>query len=229
MKTAITAALLLGLAVAAPPARAEVFLADFQGFDWTWPIPNVLDVSGQYYEAHGFLGTVNATYITTNTAANEYTFSIGGDLFFTSADTFGTTVVAHYVNGEIGFYEDSKTTGTAATYDLEAACDPFFDRLVFADGTLILGGDFTSFDIVYEIPTGDGNLAGYTNWNTGSQLGNIPVSQRNGWTLGAIGIRVGPSTPCGYHWQIDGNCVLEEPVPVEEATWGQVKSKFTIR
>ena len=149
---------------------------------------------------------------------------IGGDLFFASADTFGTTVVAHYTNGQIYFLCDSRTSGTLAQYDRGGFCDPFFDRLGFADGDTVLCGQFTSFDIAFDTVTGDGNLAGATNWVGGSQLGNIPLSQRNGWTFGAIGISIGQSTPCGYHWQIDGNCFLPEPVPVENATWGSIKS-----
>ncbi len=224
MRTAVLATLLIGLATAAPPAKADVFLADFQGFDWTWPMPGCLDCTGQYYEAHGYIGSVNPTYLNFNYSANEYTFAIGQDLFFVSADTFGTTVVAHYTNGRIYFLCDSKTTGTTAQYNLGAFCDPFYDRLSFADGDTVLCGNFTSFDIVYDTTTGDGNLAGMTNWVSGSQIGNVPVGQRNGWTFGAIGISIGASTPCGYHWQVDGNCVLPEPVPVENATWGSIKS-----
>jgi hypothetical protein len=227
MRTAVTAALLLGLVTAAP-ARADEFLADFQGWDFTWPLPSCLDCPGQYYEAQGFVGSVNPAFLNYNYVANEYTFMIGGDLFFASADTFGTTVVAHYTNGQIYLICDDRTTGTAGIFDRGGFCDPFFDRLAFVDGDTTLCGQFTSFDIVYDTVTGDGSIIGYTNWTSGSQIGNIPLSQRNGWTIGAIGIRVGPPTPCGYHWQIDGNCTLEEPVPVEDTTWGSVKQRFTI-
>lgn len=222
MRKAVTAAL-LALVLSAPAAKADVFLADFQGYDWTWPSNNCLDCPNHYYEAQGFIGSVNPTFLTTNPVANEYTFVLGEDLFFASADTFGTIVVVNFVNGSIYFYEDSKTTGTAATYNLGAECDPFYDRLTFADGTNILSGDFSSFSIVFDTVTGDGNLAGLTDWNGGSQLGNVPVNQRSGWTYGAIGIRyvVGP---CGYHWQIDGECYLQEAVPVRPSTWSEIKN-----
>jgi hypothetical protein len=223
MRTALTAALLLSLAVAAPPAEADEFLADFTGFDWTWPIPNQLDAVGQYYELNSIVGTVNPVYLTFDFTNNEYTLLLGDDLFYAGADHFGTTTVAHYTNGKIWIVEDSRAGGTAATYDLNGDCDPFFDRLTFIDGTVVLSGVFTAFDIIFDTVTGDGNLVGVTNWNGGTQLGNIPLGQRNGWTFGATGIRPG-TMPCGYHWQVDGNCVLESPVPVQKTTWGAIKS-----
>ena len=218
MRKAIVAAL-LSVAILAPAAKADTFLADFTGFDWTWPTNNCLNCVNHYYEAQGTVGAVNPAYITT-VPGQQYTFILGDNLFFTSADTFGTIIVAHYVNGIIEFYEDNTTTGT---FNLLGDCDPFFDRLTFNDGTLVLHGEFTSFDIVFDTTTGDGNLAGLTNWTGGTQLGNIPVGQRSGWTLGAIGIRVG-NTPCGYHWQIDGECYLQDPLAVTPATWGQIKN-----
>lgn len=224
MRTALTAGLLLALVVAVPTARADEFLADFTGYDWTWPLPNQLDAVGQYYELNSHVGTANPLYLTLDTSNNEYTLVLGDNLFFAGSDHFGTTTVAHYTNGKIAIIEDSKTTGTAAVYNLNGDCDPFFDRLVFADGDSILTGTFSSFDIVFDTVTGDGNLVGVTNWSGGTQIGNIPLSQRNGWTFGATGIRVG-TTPCGYHWQVDGNCVLESPVPVEKTTWGDIKAR----
>jgi hypothetical protein len=223
MRTALTAALLLSLAVAAPSAKADVFLADFQGYDFTWPLPSCLDCPGQYYEAQGFIGSVNPTYLNFNYGANQYTFVLGDNLFFADADTFGTTVVSYYTNGSIDFIEDSIGGGSAATYNYNGDCDPFEDRLTFQDGTVALHGVFSSFFIVNDTSTGNGNLEGVTNWTSGSQIGNIPVSQRNGWTFGAIGLRLG-STPCGYHWQIDGECYLPSPVPTKNTTWGAIKS-----
>jgi hypothetical protein len=229
MRTALAAALLLGLAVAVPPAHADDFLCDFTGYDWTWPLPNVLDQPGQYYELNSTVGAVNPTFLNFNFGANEYTLVLGNNLWFNSSQTFGTIVVAHYINGSIDIFCDPRNTGTAATYNYNGDCDPFEDRLTFVDGDpVVLHGDFTSFDIVFDTTTGDGNLAGLTNWTGGSQLGNIPPSQRTGWTFGATGIRVG-TTPCGYHWQVDGNCVLQEPVPSQNTTWGDLKSKFEIR
>jgi hypothetical protein len=226
MRSALTAALLVSLAVAAPPAaKADDFLADFQGFDFTWPLPSCLDCPGQYYEAQGFVGSVNPTFLNFNYGSNEYTFALGNDLFFADADTFGTVVVSYYVNGDIDFYEDPIGGGTPGTYNLNGNCDPFWDRLTFSDGTNVLHGEFTSFFIVNDTSTGNGNLEGVTNWTGGTQLGNIPPSQRSGWTFGAIGIRLG-STPCGYHWQIDGECYLQSPVPTVPTTWGAIKSQF---
>jgi hypothetical protein len=223
MRTALTA-LLLSLAVAVPPASADDFLADFIGFDWTWPIPSCLDCPAQYYEAHGTVPSVNPTYLNFDYVNNEYTYVLGNDLFFADADTFGTTVVSYYVNGDIQFLCDSKTTGTAATYDLDSACDPFYDRLTFADGEVVLSGDFTAFTIVNDTSTGDGNFEGLTTWNGGTQLGNIPVGQRNGWTFGAFGFSTPSETPCAYHWQLDGECYLPSPVPTLKTTWGSIKA-----
>src|SRR5512140_557133 len=211
MRTALTAALLLSLAVAIPPAGADQFLVDFTGNDWTWPVANDLARPGNYYEYNARVGAANAAYLTLNTATTEYTVVLGYN------------VIAHYVNGRITINGDDKSTGTPSTFNLFGDCDPNTDRLSFTDGQIILDGNFTSFDIIFDTTTGDGNLAGETNWGAGSQLGNIPVGQRTGWTFGATGIRSG-GTPCGYIWQVDGNCVLQEQVPVEHTTWGAIKA-----
>jgi hypothetical protein len=222
MKTALVAVLLLGLMVAVPPAGADDFLADFQGFDWLWPDGECLNCPGQHYEAQGFVGSVNPTYLICDFVHNEYTFYLGNSLVFSSAEVYGTTVIAHYSGGTINFMEDSKTTGTPGVYNSGGYCDPLVDHPLFVDGNVILSGYFTSFDIIYDTALQNGSLVGVTNWNGGSQLGNLPVGQRTGWTFGAIGL---PQTvPCGYHWQIDGNCVLQEPVPVRSSTWGEIKS-----
>lgn len=224
MKKAVTAALLMGLLAAVPAARADVFLADFHGYDWTWPTNNCLNCVGGYYEAQGLIGSTNPTLLPL-LPGNQYTFSLGNNLFFASADTFGTTIVAHYVNGSIDFYCDPGP-GTPATWNLNNSCDPFLDRLTFIDGTNILSGTFSSFDIVWDTTTGDGNFAALTNWVGGTMLPLIPVNQRSGWTFSSIGFRPGV-TPCGYHWQIDGEAYLQEAVPVRGSTWGEIKTLGT--
>jgi hypothetical protein len=219
MRTALTAALLISM-IAAPAARAldPTFLADFQGYDWTWPTADCLDCEDNYYEANGRIGSFNGALLT---CGDEMTVTIGEDLFFSSADTFGTTVVAHYVNGQIKIVCDGSS---ASTYNRNGDCDPFSDRLTFSDGDVILSGQFTGFDLIYDTVSGNGNLQGLTDWTGGSQLGNVPPSQRSGWTFGAIGIST-PQVPCGYKWQLDGECYLEKPVPVLKSTWGEIKAK----
>lgn len=225
MKTALVAVLLLGLVAAVPPAGADDFLADFQGFDWLWPDEECISCPGQNYESAGFVGSVSPTYLICDFVNNEYTYYLGENLTFVSADVYGTTVIAHFTGGTIRLVADSKSTGTPAQYNVGGYCDPLVDLPAFIDGDVILSGYFTSFDIIYDTALEEGNLIGVTNWNGGSQLGNLPVNQRVGWTFGAMGL---PQTaPCGYHWQIDGNCVLQEPVPVKSSTWGEIKSSFS--
>ena len=225
MRTGLTAALLLGLAVLAAPAGADTFLADFSGYDWTSPTPNCPTCIGNHYDMNGRVGTANPTYLTYNFTLNEYTCVISG-LVIVGVDYFPGTTVVHLSGGSIYLIGDSKTTGTHAAYNRDGLCDPVYDRLHFVDGDTTLYGTFSSFDIAYDPATFDGNFVGVTNWIGGSQIGNIPANQRDGWTFAALG-RVFPGmVPCGYFWQADGNCVLQEPVPVEQKTWGDIKTMF---
>ncbi|HEX7880952.1 MAG TPA: hypothetical protein VF720_16185 [Candidatus Eisenbacteria bacterium] len=222
MKKIVLFALLIS-ASAATPSSALQTLANFRGYDWTWPVNNCLDCPNTYYEAQGFLTSVNPAFITADFTNKEYTVVLGDDLFLADADTFATVIVAHYVNGSIYFYADDKVLGTPASYNVNGDCDPFQDRLRFADGEQILAGNFYNFDVVSTIATGDGSVQGFVNWLGGTQLGNIPLSLRGGWTFGAIGIRAG-NTPCGYHWDINGVSTLQQPLPVQPASWGQIKA-----
>jgi hypothetical protein len=215
----------MGLLAVVPAARADIFLADFQGYDWTWPTNNCLNCANNYYEAQGVIGSTNPALIPM-APGFQYTFALGNNLFFSSADTFGTTIVAHYINGSIDFYSDPIAGGTAAAYNVGGQCDAFLDRLTFIDGTNILSGTFSSFDIIWDTTTGDGNFAALTNWVGGTMLPLIPLNQRTGWTFSSIGFRPGV-TPCGYHWQLDGEAYLQEAVPVRGSTWGEIKTLGT--
>jgi hypothetical protein len=222
MRRVLTLAL-LATAFTATPSNALQILANFRGYDWTWPTNGCLDCPNTYYEAQGFITSVNPAFLNVDFTNKEYTFVLGDDLFLAYADTFATVIVAHYVNGSVYFQEDDKILGTPATWDVNADCDPFQDRLRFADGEQILAGNFYNFDVVSTIATGDGSIQGFVNWLGGTQLGNIPVNLRGGWTFGAIGIRLA-STPCGYHWDIDGVSTLQQPVNVQPASWGRIKA-----
>jgi len=59
----------------------------------------------------------------------------------------------------------------------------------------------------------------------GSQLGNIPVNLRSGWTFaGATSNEL--DIPAGYAHQIDGQVFVEEVVPAKPTSWGALKANY---
>lgn len=210
--------------VVATAAWADVLLLDFSGFDWFWPAD--IGQPGSCYGAVGYVPSVNPTYLNFNYATHEYTFH-WDYACFVSADTFGTYVVMTYDGSTSSFniYCDPLAGGTTATYGINPpnAVSP----ATWADGDCVLGGVWVGdVTIVVDTATGNGDVSGLLNFTSGSQLGNIPPSQRE-MALTLAGIRFDPpGGPEGYHWQIDGQVFIQEPTPVQESTWGGLKKQF---
>jgi hypothetical protein len=216
----IAACLLLSVASL---ASANVFLADWFGYDYTAPNPWDFTGPGQWYDANGVITSANPIYLTLDPVNNEYTFRIYSGML-TSADTLAGWGVYQYAGGDgtIGIYEDSKTTGTLFDYGVWPPNGTA--PSTFIDGTLMIGGSFATLMIRVNLGTGDGSLSGTIDWTGGTELGNFPADQHDGWTFAGFGAGM-PGTPLGYIWQIDGEIYLPETA-TEESSWGNVKNLF---
>lgn len=100
---------------------------------------------------------------------------------------------------------------------------------VFADGTLVLQGSFSSFTILDWTTTG-GDTATITNTNIDFTAGSaLPELQNLGLTDGwswSGWYDVSAPVPGGYEILYGGKLEVEAPTPVESTTWGRVKSLF---
>lgn len=206
------------VAVLAAAAWANVYLLDFQGFDYWWP--------AGCYNAIGDVTAVNSDYLTFDYVNNEYTFSLQN---VCTAMVDSTSIPGLYIfslaGGTVDIYEDAILGGTHRDYGANPpnATAPS----TFEDGTLVLGGDINSVILVWNSMSGEGSLEGTMDLNRGSQLGNIPMEQRSGWTLAALRDVQDPiPTPEGYFWQIDGYLEISDPIPTQPKSWGELKQLY---
>jgi hypothetical protein len=210
--------------ISVTPASAQ-WLFDYVGFDYVWPNPaDGLWGPVNYYEALGFVPAVNPVYLTADYANNEYTYYLLAGPGAVQIDTIaGIFVKFTYNSGFLDVYEDAIATGTAADYGINPrnATAPS----TFTDGTLFLGGTFNSFVITLNLTTGDGSFSGDLDWDSGSQIGQIPPGEQHGWTFAGLGAGT-PGTPEGYFWQVDGAAYKDTTTSTEGASWGEVKSLF---
>ena len=221
--------LLLALSMIAVPALADtdVFLLGFAGYDYESPnpYPGTYLAIGEGYSTLGFVtsfGAYLAPYV--NDATNQYTYHYY-DLvvqgYYFDSDYLE---VAFASPGRGRFFEDSKTTGTAADYGVNppsATAPP-----TFIDGTLILGGQINNLMLTYDYVAEQGGFVGNLFLDEGTLLAQIPVTQRAGWTLSGLAGRPNPSVPVGYDHQIAGECRIPGAVPAEHRTWGALKALY---
>jgi len=208
----------------APAARGQALLFDYVGFDFESPNPSpgTFGEPGSGYQGVGNVPNLFAPLVF-NTVLNEYTY------YFSGLSPIGQTSVGPFViidysaPGTLDLYEDSKSTGTPGTYGTNppnGTAPPSF-----IDGTLILSGRLTNFRFVLNTSNGSGSFESEFEAIGGSQLSNIPLNQRTGWTFaGATGNATG--IPLGYAHQIDGQTFLQEPSPARSSSWGRVKNLY---
>ena len=225
MRSLVTRLLLAAcvtLAVA-PAAHADSLLFDYVGFDFESPNPNPATF-GEPGSGYVGIGTVPFLFapLVSNTTLNEYTFVIQG-LTPTSVFPVGSMEIVNYTAGTVTLYEDAKLGGTTADYGTNPpnATVP----ATFTDGTAIMVGSLTNFQVVVNTSNGVGSFEAVLNITGGSQLGNFPLNQRTGWTFsGTTGEAL--NIPAGYEHQIDGQAFLNDPVATHRTTWGKLKAGY---
>jgi len=216
----VTLCALLAIPLVSP---AATLLFDYVGFDYESPDPSP-GLFGEAGSAYVGLGTVPGLFapLVADTSLNEYTY-IMGPLTPVSRTVIGTYVIVNYGPGTLSIYEDAKSGGTAADYGANPP-NPTAPP-TFVDGSLFLTGALTGFQFVYNTANGSGSFEGAYTITGGSQLGNFPANQRDGWTFaGSSGNAL--NIPAGYLHQIDGQNFLNEVVLVRSSSWGRLKASF---
>ena len=158
----------------------------------------------------------------------EYTFYIHG-LISQGTSSLGlptqTVYTTHYSGGTFDLYEGSPRNSSFTPNPPNADVPS-----TFTDGTLLLHGDFTSFEII----TNDfsiyqaGDIEGTLNWTGGTLLSE---------TFGALGVAcpglfmggaswIAELVPQGYLVRHVGKIDINCPVPARKSTWGQLKQLY---
>ena len=224
MRRPVTTLLLAACAALSvvPAARADSLLFDYVGFDYESPNPNPATF-GEPGSGYVGLGTVPFLFapLVSNTTLNEYTMVIQCQT--PSVIPVGGLEIVNYATGSVTIYEDSKALGTTADY----APNPPNSTVpaTFSDGTAILVGTLTNFQLIVDTSSGVGSFEAVFTASGGSQLGNFPLNQRTGWTFaGTTGEAL--NIPQGFAHQIVGQTLLGTPVAVRHVSWGQLKAGY---
>jgi len=224
MRRLVTPLLLAACAVlAVPAARADSLLFDYVGFDYESPNPNPA-AFGEVGSGYVGLGMVPSLFapLVANTALNEYTMVISG-LTSTNVMPVGSFDVVTYSSGTVTIYEDSKATGTPADFTPNPPNGTVPGS--FSDGTAILVGTLTNFQYTFDATAGTGYFEAVFNATGGTQLGNFPLNQRQGWTFSGSTSNA-LNIPAGWSHQIDGQAFLNAPVATKHMSWGRLKEGF---
>ena len=224
-KTAI--AFLLGMfalnAGFTPAAGAAQLLFDYVGFGYESPNfdPGTFLGLGEGYVSVGEVPVLYAPLVF-DTGANQYTYHLVAGPAVARFQN-GGFVVVQLTGGTLNVYEDSNTLGTPFDYGINppnATAPP-----TFVDGTLYLQGQLTSFTFVLDTNSNSGSFEANYTVVGGSQLANIPVNKRSGWTFsGVTGNAL--NIPEGYAHQVDGQVFVDEVVPAQPTSWGALKANY---
>jgi hypothetical protein len=209
--------------IPASAARAQVLLFDYVGLDYEDPDPDTTQFgeAGSGYVGLGEVPNLFAPLVP-DTANNVYTYHFSG-LSLISRTLIGTFLILEYSSGTLDIWEDSKTTGTTPTFGVNPPNGTA--PSTFTDGTLFLRGSVDNLKIVINATTGSGNYDAEFEAIGGSQLGNIPLGQREGWTFAGV-TRNSLDVPSGYEHQVDGQVFVGEPTRTVLASWGTIKARY---
>jgi hypothetical protein len=198
-------ATLIALALAAPSARA----VDPPNFDFLGFADLPASIGGSLVMRSVLTNNgVVPTPITLDFTNNQYTLVVTGT--WASGSLLSS---AAFNPASIEIWEDPIGGGTAANYASPAT---------FTDGTLILGGVFSTDLTRLRFTTTLGNFSGTITFNSGTRLGDLPTPV--GWPF-VGGWSRAVTIPPGYDEQWDGKIDLST-VGVDKSSWGGVKGLF---
>lgn len=206
-----------------PAAGAAQLLFDYVGYDYESPNPDPSQF-GELGSGYISLGEVPVLFapLVFNTVANEYTYVISG-LTAVNRNVVGPFIIVDYAGGALDVYEDSRSLGTAYDFGVNppnATAPP-----TFVDGTHYLGGALTNFRFVYNTVDNSGSFEANYQVTGGSQLANVPLNLRSGWTFAGVTSNE-INMPEGYEHQVDGQVLVEEVVPAKDTSWGALKANY---
>lgn len=220
----LLAALVATFVIGVPAATAQSLLFDYVGFDYEHPDLNPAEFGwpGDGYQG---LGEVPVLYspLVSDQGLYQYTYYFDG-LVASVRQTVAPYVIIDYAGpGTLTIYEDLRLGGTPADYGINppsGVAPP-----TFVDGTAILVGQLTNFRYIINTATGSGSFEADFEAVGGTQLGNIPLGNRTGWTFAGV---TGNSTtiPTGYDHQVDGQTFLHPPTHSRTESWGGMKARY---
>lgn len=157
---------------------------------------------------------------TVDFANNEYTYEITATILSIMPGPVSTTII--YSGATISIYEDASMNGDYGVSPPNGTAPS-----TFQDGTVILTGNITNltrldFNFGFPEPTAVGTI----NFTAGAKLSELTQGGA-GWTFHA-GISSNPITGIPGGYQRNWACKITPPatVPVEETTWGRVKTIY---
>ena len=135
-----------------------------------------------------------------------------------------TVVIEATYDQKTGLTE-SFTGGTVKIYtDVgPATAGDYANQATFSDFTLVLSGVITDF--IRVVFGSSSTFGGEVEWTGGSRLAELGANTTN-FGMGGSGSTLSSNIPAGYELCWDGKIDEPEPVAVNKATWGQVKSLF---
>jgi hypothetical protein len=209
---------------AAPAAHAQTLLFDYVGFDYEYPVvtPGVFGAVGNGYVGLGEVPVLEAPLVSDQTNY-QYTYVLSGTQSVSRLVSGSFVVISYAGPCSLTVYEDSRSTGTAFDYGIDPPNGTAPSS--FIDGTPILVGEITDFLYIVNTATGSGSYDAHFEAIGGTQLGNLPVGQRTGWTFSGVTTNTN-SIPEGYAHQVDGQTFLNKPTPARSASWGEIKRRY---
>jgi len=203
-------------------AHADVALIDYLGFSWEtggFPPSDMGDVMNVV----GVVDAIDPIFGITLGSGTEVTFHISGLVSNGGILSSGVLTVS-YSNGDFDLYEDTTPDHDYGTNPPNGTAPS-----TFVDGSLLLGGHFSSFFLYLDTSTGAGVYEGYLTFDAGSGLGTINQLQVPGYTFGgafnttAVG---GNNIPTGYDLQIDGTLQVGPWIAVQQKSWTGIKNLY---
>ena len=213
--------LVLAVSVSIGVAHADVAIIDYQGYAWEtggFPPSNMGDV----FNVVGVVDALDPIF-GINLLVEEVTLHVTNLASGGQVDIGGGILSISYTGGTIDLYRDpsmdhdygvSPPNGTAPSS--------------FTNGSLFLGGVFSSFFLFFDPSTGSGAYEGSVVFNSGSGLTTLNQLDANGYTFGGVldTNASGGNVPQGYDLQVDGTIEVEVRIGVEDKSWSTIKEMY---
>ena len=202
-------------------AQAQNALIDYQGYAWeTGGLPpsnagDVLSIVGVVDDLDSRFGI--------NLLVEEVTLSVANLASAGQVDIGGGILSISYSNGSIDLWRDP-----AMDHDYGVNPPNATAPSSFTNGSLFLGGTFTSFFLFFDPSTGSGAYEGSVVFNSGSGLTTLNQLNANGYTFGGVldTNASGGNVPQGYDLQVDGTIEVEVRIGVEDKSWSTIKEMY---
>jgi hypothetical protein len=224
-------AVILGGLLAAAPATAGPFIDWDPMFVYGPGASTTIVTPGAELKGVGLVSNFAAPLadLDPNDPSTEYTFVIFGLIANPTVNTgvpatqFYTT---NYTGGRFELYAGSPRNSSFAI-NPENAIVPS----TFKDGTLLLGGSFTSFYTQTNNFTAfkTGNMEGSILWDSGTLLARMNGGNNNEPCPGLFtgGLTWNPAVLIeGYVFRHEGKIDMNCPLPNAPSTWGKVKAQY---